>query len=540
MASEKFSTYAGTTPATGAPLWLNGIKTANTIFVDSTNGNDSTGLRGRQDLPFATLNAAITAANITSGDLVYICNGAYAPPGGVFVPAGVNVWGESMNGVQVTMPATNPDIFQPGSGSALNQLCVFGNMTVIGQKTSGPIGIVSGASGSTAVSTNVLLKNLNVIGTVDCIFINLGTFGSAYWRCENCYFSSTYDTLFANAGTGSSQTLQIDYVDCTHTITGGTQLATYHVVNCGTNQTAGNTVLVRDFGGVWSVNGSSTTSSTVNAIQAASGVTVELHGTSIAVSQPGGVGGGTPLSVNVASGGTVKYNAACVIDPTTVSGAGKFIGLAGQIAIQETSGQTQDVIDVYNSAASLVFSVTYTGIVATGTWQGTTVGVTYGGSGANLSATGGTGQYVKQVTSGGAFTVGVIASADLPTNGPVTATQFLGSGATPTIALGTGATGTPSLGSPVGSVSGTQAKMQVSVTTGTTPLGSGAVVATITVPTAFPGTPHPVFSPANAATALLSGATMVFVDGGSTTTIVITSGTSGLVGATTYLWNIET
>lgn len=43
--------------------------------------------------------------------------------------------------------------------------------------------------------------------------------------------------------------------------------------------------------------------------------------------------------------------------------------------------------------------------------------VVYGGTGANLAATGGSGQYVKQAGAGAAFTVGVIASGDLPSDG---------------------------------------------------------------------------------------------------------------------------
>lgn len=48
------------------------------------------------------------------------------------------------------------------------------------------------------------------------------------------------------------------------------------------------------------------------------------------------------------------------------------------------------------------------------TWNAGTIGVAFGGTGANLSATGGTGQYVKQSSPGAAFTVGTIGAADLP------------------------------------------------------------------------------------------------------------------------------
>lgn len=72
-----------------------------------------------------------------------------------------------------------------------------------------------------------------------------------------------------------------------------------------------------------------------------------------------------------------------------------------------------------DSPSTPIFVVTYDGKltfdrVTAGIWNGTAIGVQYGGSGTNLSATGGTGQYVKQVTVGGSFSVGTIAAADLP------------------------------------------------------------------------------------------------------------------------------
>lgn len=74
------------------------------------------------------------------------------------------------------------------------------------------------------------------------------------------------------------------------------------------------------------------------------------------------------------------------------------------------SGTTFSIISTYTGQTSIVTL----GTITTGTWHGTVVGVQYGGSGANLSATGGTGQYVKQASAGAVFTVSVIPVADLP------------------------------------------------------------------------------------------------------------------------------
>lgn len=101
------------------------------------------------------------------------------------------------------------------------------------------------------------------------------------------------------------------------------------------------------------------------------------------------------------------------------------------------------------------------------------------------------------------------------------------------IAAGTGAGTSPtvSLNANKTDVAGT-----VTVTTGTTPAGTSATVVTITFGRAYAVAPCVVLTPANAATALLSGVTMVFVTA-TPTTFVINSGTTGLTAATTYKWN---
>jgi hypothetical protein len=52
------------------------IVAGSAVFVDATGGSDATARRGRADLPFATLTAAVAAAS--AGDLVSVAPGAYA------------------------------------------------------------------------------------------------------------------------------------------------------------------------------------------------------------------------------------------------------------------------------------------------------------------------------------------------------------------------------------------------------------------------------------------------------------------------------
>lgn len=122
---------------------------------------------------------------------------------------------------------------------------------------------------------------------------------------------------------------------------------------------------------------------------------------------------------------------------------------------------------------------------------------------------------------------------DVTFNQKAIVTHIEGSGTSPTIVAGVGA-GT----SPTVSVTGNDFSHQVTVITGTLPTGTNAVVATITFASAFSGTPRPVFSSANAATATLSGVSMVFMDGASSTTYTITSGVTALTAATTYKFNV--
>lgn len=58
-------------------------------------------------------------------------------------------------------------------------------------------------------------------------------------------------------------------------------------------------------------------------------------------------------------------------------------------------------------------SLTTVGTLSTGVWQGTKVALAYGGTNADLSATGGTSNVLKQASAGAAITVGQLAASDL-------------------------------------------------------------------------------------------------------------------------------
>ncbi len=62
-------------------------------------------------------------------------------------------------------------------------------------------------------------------------------------------------------------------------------------------------------------------------------------------------------------------------------------------------------------------TITALGTVTAGVWNGTAIGVTYGGTGTSLAATGGTSQVFRQSTVGGNVTVSQLACADLANAG---------------------------------------------------------------------------------------------------------------------------
>lgn len=90
-----------------------------------------------------------------------------------------------------------------------------------------------------------------------------------------------------------------------------------------------------------------------------------------------------------------------------------YTGTANRITVTGT------VIDI---AATYVgqSSITTLGTIATGVWNGTKVGLAYGGTNADLSGTGGTAQYLKQSSTGSAITVGNIPASDIASGAALT------------------------------------------------------------------------------------------------------------------------
>lgn len=130
---------------------------------------------------------------------------------------------------------------------------------------------------------------------------------------------------------------------------------------------------------------------------------------------------------SVAASGTVtgsNLSGTNTGDQTSVSGnAGTATALQtarniNGVAFNGTAAITVTAAAGTLSGASLASgvtgsSLTSVGTIGTGVWQGTKVGLTYGGTNADLSATGGASQVLKQVSVGAAVTVAQLAASDL-------------------------------------------------------------------------------------------------------------------------------
>lgn len=252
------------------------------------------------------------------------------------------------------------------------------------------------------------------------------------------------------------------------------------------------------------------------------------------------IGGTTTLSGNLTNTGTTVHN----------------FGVTALGNIGVSADTTAGILQIKSPTSGTITLSTANALSLT--LSGGAAATITGGAG-NMTITAGTGNSrtmaLQTTTSGGTATTAVTINATqdvalssttnstsfttgaetiaggLGVSKTITALHYAGGGTAPTAAVGTGAGTSPS----AVTVAGHDAAGSVTVTTGTLPTAA-ATVLTLTFNTAYGTAPYVVLYPANAATALLSGATMVYVTG-ATNTFVITAGATGLVAATTYSWN---
>ena len=168
-----------------------------------------------------------------------------------------------------------------------------------------------------------------------------------------------------------------------------------------------------------------------------------------------------------------------------------------------------------------------------------TLPVAQGGTGSTTFTANGvvylTGGVLGSSALGAAGTVlGGTGAAPAFTASPTLTHQIAG-GAAPTVAAGAGAGTGPTV-----SITGHDTDCQITITTGTAPTGTNAVIATITYGATYTTVPMSYLQAANAnAAGLIAALTTPYVTN-TATTAVLTSGTNALTGSTTYIFNLHT
>jgi len=148
-------------------LTSGGVVQARTIFVDGTNGDDGTAVVNQMSLPYATLNAAVTAAS--ANDRIFILGGTYTLTGTLAMLTGMTIEGGG---------ATNTVIICSGNSitmAGVNDVTIK-DLTINAGSTA--IGILGSADSydikihncevHSATSRNIDLSRCSVISIVNC------------------------------------------------------------------------------------------------------------------------------------------------------------------------------------------------------------------------------------------------------------------------------------------------------------------------------------------------------------------------------------
>jgi hypothetical protein len=146
------------TLSAGFPVVLN-----SNVFVHPVSGSDTTGRRGRQDLPFKTVSAALVAAQ--DNDVVNLAAGTYT--GAVTVPDGktltIRGQGPSQTIVTVNTPATPAMSWSP----TVAKILTLRDLTL--QSTSfntGAVGLAVAGSASAVPLASLELVNVSMLNTI--------------------------------------------------------------------------------------------------------------------------------------------------------------------------------------------------------------------------------------------------------------------------------------------------------------------------------------------------------------------------------------
>lgn len=274
------------------------------------------------------------------------------------------------------------------------------------------------AFGSFSLRTNITGSNLVGIGASTDVSID--GLGNSVALGASSIITLSNQIVFGKTSTPISnwQIAGVDYVVPTTGGTAGqflqTNGATPQVLSWATASGGGGSVTTVSVVSANGFAGTVTTATTTPAITISTTITGIIKGNGTAI---GAAVAGTDYQVPITLTTTGTSGAATFISNSLnipqYQAAGTYVtsvtGTANRIT--STGGATPQ-IDI---AATYVGQTTLTtlGVIGTGTWQATKIDLLYGGTNADLSATGGTANYLKQSSVGAAITVGAIPASDI-------------------------------------------------------------------------------------------------------------------------------
>jgi hypothetical protein len=385
-----------------------------------------------------------------------------------------------------------------------------------------PLVLVNGVASEIPASDTLLVPNLTVsssgfLACTDLQVVNMQnpgggpiTFGSDM---------ITHGDVHSNTVTTGSITASSDIAGSGNlSIAGSTTLANMDVT--------GNTTLSN----VSVSNGTFSGAVITNAITAPSGVLTITGNTTSA--------GNLNFSGSGVFGGDVAVGGNCSIDAshgTTSSPA--VLGLQNLGAARFQFGDALNCIQT--AFGDRQQWIGYWGLEIHGNAQGTAIAFAGGGgSDPALNVVGSLTSPPVIVASGpsgltGDLFQGIVNGSvvyNIDHTGSANVKHVNGKGTAPAITAGAGAGTSPTL-----SLTGNDVGGLISLTTGTLP-STSATLFTVTFNVAFAAAPYVSFSPANSAAAALGTVSAVYVTSTSTT-FVITSGTTALAASTAYAWS---
>lgn len=146
------------------------------LYVNPALGNDLYWKRGRSDLPFATLGAAVIQA--TNNDLIKLSPGTFTLSANVILPLGVKLVGSGKR-VSTINGVAGFSVQVTGTNSTLRDFSINAGELYIGNST------------GSLLATNVLLYNVEVTkGVSDALFLS----GWDALTAVDCYFQGDYDS----------------------------------------------------------------------------------------------------------------------------------------------------------------------------------------------------------------------------------------------------------------------------------------------------------------------------------------------------------